>query len=329
MSSFLGAGAAGAAGSNTLGMSNLGNTSGTTGVISGSAVRFLLAGGNNITLSQSVDAANVSATITISAANTGSTLSWFNYPDVVPGMVTTSLQGSTQYVQPFVLPDACSISYLRFPMSCSAVSTSYATSTAATSYSASILSTVWAVVYSLGAGANSRSLTSVASGSAGLSQQWSIAETGSQYTVSFNITFPSEGAGNSTFSTSQALSTAVVQLNTGSLTAFTGGRYLDIPFANSLAPNAYWIAVGISSTTSTQGIANMTGLKLSVSNLIVTQANTAFNIWGSATNSSNQLLLGLGSMNPSAINTTAAFDLSLVSSGASHPMLPFQGIREA
>lgn len=57
------------AGSDTLGISNLGNTSGTSGVISGDQVRLLLAGGNNITLSQSINGA--SATITISGANAG------------------------------------------------------------------------------------------------------------------------------------------------------------------------------------------------------------------------------------------------------------------
>jgi hypothetical protein len=60
-------GAAVAAGSNTFGMSNLGNTSGTTGVVNGSGLQMLLAGGNNITLSQSTNAS--SATITISAAS--------------------------------------------------------------------------------------------------------------------------------------------------------------------------------------------------------------------------------------------------------------------
>lgn len=59
--------AAGAAGSNTIGMSNLGNTSGTTGVISGSALRYAFAGGNNVTLSQSINGS--SGTVTISAAN--------------------------------------------------------------------------------------------------------------------------------------------------------------------------------------------------------------------------------------------------------------------
>lgn len=62
-----GAAGGGAAGSNTLGMSNLGNTSGTTGVISGSALQYLFAGGNNITLSQSINAS--SATLTFSSPN--------------------------------------------------------------------------------------------------------------------------------------------------------------------------------------------------------------------------------------------------------------------
>lgn len=52
-------------GSDTMGMSNLGNTSGTTGVVSGSNVLLALAGGNNITLSQSINGSSV--TITISA----------------------------------------------------------------------------------------------------------------------------------------------------------------------------------------------------------------------------------------------------------------------
>jgi trimeric autotransporter adhesin len=60
-------GAGGGGGNNTLGMSNLGNTSGTTGVISGSAVELFLAGGNNVTLSQSINGST--ATITVSAAN--------------------------------------------------------------------------------------------------------------------------------------------------------------------------------------------------------------------------------------------------------------------
>ena len=57
----------GGAGSNTIGMSDLGNTTGTTGVVSATANAMYFAGGNNITLSQSLNGA--SGTITISALN--------------------------------------------------------------------------------------------------------------------------------------------------------------------------------------------------------------------------------------------------------------------
>jgi hypothetical protein len=49
--------------SQSFGMSNLGNTDGTTGIASGSNMQFLLAGGRNITLSQSLNGS--SGTITI------------------------------------------------------------------------------------------------------------------------------------------------------------------------------------------------------------------------------------------------------------------------
>jgi hypothetical protein len=55
-------------GSDTEGISNLGNTAGTSGVVSGTGIRVVFAGGNNITLSQSINAS--SATITISGPNT-------------------------------------------------------------------------------------------------------------------------------------------------------------------------------------------------------------------------------------------------------------------
>lgn len=55
------------AGPFSVGMSNLGNTSGTNGVVTGQSFRLVFAGGNNITLSQSL--VGSSASITISAFN--------------------------------------------------------------------------------------------------------------------------------------------------------------------------------------------------------------------------------------------------------------------
>ena len=65
--SILAAGGSVGAGIQTIGISNLGNTLGTSGVATGSAVQVVFAGGNNITLSQSLNGA--SATITLIGAN--------------------------------------------------------------------------------------------------------------------------------------------------------------------------------------------------------------------------------------------------------------------
>jgi hypothetical protein len=70
-------------GSDTLGMSNLSNTAGTSGVVSGSNLQLVFAGGNNITLSQSLNGS--SGTITISA---------FTQTVQTQNMVAVSLSGN-------------------------------------------------------------------------------------------------------------------------------------------------------------------------------------------------------------------------------------------
>lgn len=100
------------AGSDTAGVSNLGNTAGTSGVISGDSIRLLFAGGNNITLSQSINGS--SATITISGANAGGaqtgisgivvsdatytsgTISFSNAGNIT---IASSVNGATQFIR--------------------------------------------------------------------------------------------------------------------------------------------------------------------------------------------------------------------------------------
>lgn len=71
-------GGVGTAGSNSFGISNIGNTSGTSGAASGAPIRYVFAGGNNITLSQSLDAASKSGTLTISAFNESQSIGMSN-----------------------------------------------------------------------------------------------------------------------------------------------------------------------------------------------------------------------------------------------------------
>jgi hypothetical protein len=73
----------------------------------------------------------------------------------------------------------------------------------------------------------------------------------------------------------------------------------------------------------------MSTLRILMSNFVVTQPNQAFNLMGSATNSSNQIRFGLGSWSTNAIGTTASIGLTGISSLASHPVLPFEIMRIA
>ena len=75
---------AGGAGSNTLGMSNVGNTSGTSGVISGSALQMLVVGGSNVTVNQSINGSSATLSINAAAPGGGATATmWFPYNEAI------------------------------------------------------------------------------------------------------------------------------------------------------------------------------------------------------------------------------------------------------
>jgi hypothetical protein len=84
----------GAAGSGTFGMSNLGNTSGTTGTIAGSNVQVVFAGGNNITLSQSINGSSATITFIGGGAGGGYTLSAYE-PYGMDNTGTASISANT------------------------------------------------------------------------------------------------------------------------------------------------------------------------------------------------------------------------------------------
>lgn len=78
-------------------MSNVGNTLGTTGVVTGPQIQFIIAGGNNITLSQSIN--GVSGTLTISGENvsqylTTAGLSQDSSKYAFTGFTTTTIAGA-------------------------------------------------------------------------------------------------------------------------------------------------------------------------------------------------------------------------------------------
>lgn len=89
---------------NTLGMSNLGNTSGTSGVISGTGLQYLFAGGANITLSQSINGQSATLSISGGAGGGGDTFSYTGVNLYNTNEIQTGQQGNgTIHIQRIAL----------------------------------------------------------------------------------------------------------------------------------------------------------------------------------------------------------------------------------
>ena len=233
----------------------------------------------------------------------------------------------------FQLPQPLSASFLRLAVQMTTNSTTLATTAATMNASVEFRSTWNAVVYSLGTGASSASLISVASGQALFTQQNSIsvAANGTQYSVTQAYSGNANGGGT-TLTTQYSISNTNYSFTTNKIaTLFSGNRYIDIPFTNSLSAGAYWLIFGYSSSTT----ANSTGVS-AASNCNVrysahfnaSQPNSVIGVMGSTdlTSGGNY---NAGSFSTAGGGTTSALPYSAISSQASNARAYFQLLRSA
>ena len=269
-------------------------------------------------------------TISYSSSNTSApSLGYFeNMPFFPVNTTTVSASGSVLQIVPFILPQPASIAFIRIPASFSFVSTSAAGTTANTSFTQNRSYTVAAVIYS-NAGGNMSQIGSLISSYASYVFQTSITagNTGSQYTLWNNVTYPVSGNyGN--YATSVGFTNVSYQNSTGSLTLFTGLRWLDIPFKTSLSAGNYWLGIGCSNATATNAGPALTGASMNpISMYAQSQTNLTFIRPGEASNSSVQVQPGLGSFSTNAslfsLNTVP---MTAISMQVSNPKLYFQMI---
>jgi len=267
-------------------------------------------------------------------AGGNNTMSYFeNMPLLFPGSTTLQNGASTMHILPFILPEAISASFIRVPVSMSHGSTEVAGTSVNTSFSFDRYHTFAACVYSQGTGASSLSLLSVTSSSAGITERhvWTNGAVGSQFTVNCSVTYPREGANDSSFSmVPYGVSSSAYNFSSGSMTLFTGPRFLDIPWANSLSAGNYWIGFGGSnSSASNVGPAGL-GAGISFTTIGVSQSNISWGYPGAATNDSIQVQPGLGRFTTnSGLFSTSAIGLDQISAVVSNPKMYFQMIRRA
>lgn len=210
------------------GVSNLGNTAGSTGTVS--TGNFVLAGSNGITLSQSTGAAGSAATVTILGDRV--TLSSADlWDDITPlAQSASSLGQNSVYFWPKVLDDALYVSNVLVAASL-------------TAGSSSATSVIISRGYTLSFGIYSRHSTN----NTVLTQHYSTTYTmaasiSSNVSLGFSII---TGIGNSTSYNTTAVSSAGVALSA----SVHGARYLILPVNSTLSRGEWWFAVGNSSSS--------------------------------------------------------------------------------
>ena len=287
---------------------------------------------NSNNVSFGLNGATITATATFAAG--GTPKSYFDNGIVFASAQSTAvtLGGSSNHVQPFVLPYDVSISYLRMPISVAITSNTIAT-TANTTINFAQTQTFWANIYSAGTGASSRTLRQIAQASATMVYAITAQEAANsnQQTVSHAFTYPSEGTGSSTFATNYSPAAASFNFSTTHLTAFTGFRFLDLPFATSLAAGNYWIAIQRASATAQTGATALSLLTNNFSYVGMSQVSQNMNIMGGNTTAgSNGYQLGLGFWTTNSNGTTSnSLNIAQISTAANQPRFPFQFIRQA
>ncbi len=290
-------------------------TGNTSNASTASGTNVVLSGGNGITLVGS------NSQIGIVAEQHGTFSTWANLQGFMNTQTIKPTQ-STFYLFPLRLGEFLSADVIRFASSISIASTSFA-STANTTFSYQQAETQEWVLYSRNTGASSMSLAQISSGAENIT--WSVqmaygSATNTRQSVDFGLTWFDSAGNAQNFATGYSTSNlSTMALSTGNLTAITGAKFADYPFASSLTPGEYWLGVRHSTTFTTQGT-NMSGIRYQNNLLAGSQINNAFGRLGSANSASIQAQLGIGSFTTVGGATTASLGFSNISSSASHPI---------
>lgn len=300
--------------------------------LSGNTTNASTASGTNVVFSAAGNLTIGGSTGTIVFMGPGLISSYQNMPGGLWGTsaVTFGVTSLSSAVA-FQMPLAGSFSFLRIPVLMTMGSTTIATIASATATAQMGQSSTWnAVVYSVGSGASSKSLMSVASGSGtvNLSVRISISNsTEGSYTLAYSGLV--EGGGT-TLTTQYSVSNTNYSFTSQAFSNWSSNRWLDVPFANSLPAGQYWLVVG-RSTSSSSGGAGLTAITSwgpRYSNHYAgTIGSLLFGVAGSSNMTSIGALIGAGVFSTAGGGTTANLPMSAISSTASNPMMYFQLLR--
>lgn len=329
-------GGAGGAGLSA-GLSNIGNTSGDTGAVTG---RLVFAGGNNITLSGSTNGGSM--TITVSAPNLGAGamsagvstggntagatgITGTQLVLVGTGPIslsqTTGANGGTVSINAPATSSLSATGQVSISVNGSTISIGVPEKVTRTGYAKDMFDREWlagqvgqnqlflqpldlidAVQFNRVLWPNNFSNASNSSNSA---------------TLTLNVGIYTRNVSTLSLLTSVSSSYAVTASGTvGSYSIFGGARYHPLGLTTTLSEGAYWL--GFLSRTTTGG-----GAGQSWSNFVASNINTALSgFWSSAANATNQFLLGLGSFNTTTTALPASVGFTAINGSAAVNLRP-------
>lgn len=287
-----------------IGVSNIGNTLGSTGTVSTGNV--VLVGGNGVTLSQSTGAAGSNATITISA-QTQATISSWSPPWAISGMATNSSLGqSTMYFMPVDIPDYLYASRINFYVSMSgALSAGNSTGTCSAG--------IGYALYTL----NSVSLSRLTSYSAQIHSMSMNSNTQFAATHYFGI---SDVTSHSTLQTAISNANASTYLATN----MNGLRVIALPVNSTLTPGRYWLGMSVQTVAGNAMTNNLSVAHTSVG------VQPHINAMGTSSGASNasvfRMMQGLGSYSAQsgAWPNTIAYTTDAIRAPVAQSLIHFQ-----
>lgn len=260
----------------------------------------------------------------ITASVTNPMASFIAYPPFWINTATTNISANgSQLFSPVTLISDVSMNALRLGRTVAAFGSTSFASTANTTASFNQQETHWVLMYSRGAGASSQSLALVASTSVSLRYSALMSygsASNTQQGWQHGITFPAIGGSGSYSTTYTTSNLSTMALSTANMSALTGQRLFDIPWATSFSEGQYWLAHGMSSASTTQGT-NMSGVRLQANFVYMSQMNSAFNRFGQVSTNNVGVLPGNGIFTTAGSVTTASLGFTNVSSYVSNPRI--------
>lgn len=280
--------------------------------------------------SGTINSTGISVSVADPGAN-GVTLSQFENSPYIASLTRAFLANGVFHAVAFVMPQPISIGFIRMPVVMSTNSTTRSVTASSMNASVEVYSSFQVLMYKMNTGAKSQSLTLVTSSQDvwTMRQSLSLGADGTSGSYTQGISGFVEGVATNrttqyTIANANSYSFTTQQI----VTEWTGTRFLDIGFGNSLSAGNYWMLVGMStgSSANSTGISAASNCRVGFSqSYAISQANSSFMKMG--TNES--VGLNCGSFLTAGAVTTAEFPLSAISVIADNLRPYFQMIRKA